>query len=408
MHRAGCRRRPAGPGRRAHPRVQARSRSFAGRLRVSRREGDSVPAAPRSPLEPVRLEELDFPLPPRLIAQHPAEPRDSCRLLHLDLTGNRLSDRRFFELPTLLHSGDVLVVNDSKVLPARVRATKKTGGRVELLFLRAVTPAAGGGGEVWESLARPSNRLKPDTILTLPGGESLRLVQLVDAGRWLVAGPSAPPVLEILDRYGEMPLPPYVKDPLADPSDYQTVYAIAPGSAAAPTAGLHFTEGLLSRLAAAGIDTARVTLHVGLDTFRPINEEIVENHVIHREAFSVRRDALRLLDAARREGRRVVAVGTTSVRVLETLYAESSPGMPASGPRSGSTGVFISPGYRFRAVDALITNFHLPRTSLLALVMAFAGEERVRDAYRHAVAEGYRFFSFGDAMLIDGVQPRGG
>jgi S-adenosylmethionine:tRNA ribosyltransferase-isomerase len=356
----------------------------------------------------VRLEQLDFPLPPGLIAQHPAEPRDSCRLLHLDLAARRLSDHRFFELSRLLHAGDVLVVNDSKVLPARVRATKKTGGRVELLFLRAVAPAANGAAEVWEALARPSHRLKPGTILTLPGGESLRLVKLLDAGRWLVAGPLAPPLLEILDRWGEMPLPPYVKEPPADPSDYQTVYAVAPGSAAAPTAGLHFTEGLLGSLAVAGVGIARVTLHVGLDTFRPISEEVVENHVIHREAFSVERDALTLIDAARREARRVVAVGTTSVRVLETLYAGSPPGMPASGPRSGSTGVFISPGYRFRAVDALITNFHLPRTSLLALVMAFAGEERVRDAYRHAVTEGYRFFSFGDAMLIDGVQAQEG
>jgi S-adenosylmethionine:tRNA ribosyltransferase-isomerase len=301
----------------------------------------------------------------------------------------------------LLRPGDLVVLNDSRVLPARVMAHKESGGRVELLFLHPLGPAEMDSGELWEALARPSSRLRAGMRLSLGQDDAVELVAPVADGRWQVRGPVGTPLVALMERHGHLPLPPYIKEPLADPAEYQTVYAREPGSAAAPTAGLHFTPGLLARLEERGVEMARVTLHVGLDTFRPITEDTVEAHVIHREAYSVTRESVAQIDAARREGRRVVAVGTTSVRVLETLYAGSSPEKGATGALSGSTGVFITPGYQFRAVDALVTNFHLPHSSLLALVMAFAGVEAIRTAYACAVQAGYRFFSFGDAMLMD-------
>ncbi|GAB4242885.1 MAG: hypothetical protein Kow00129_01590 [Thermoleophilia bacterium] len=220
-------------------------------------------------------------------------------------------------------------------------------------------------------------------------------------GRWRVVVQGEKPVANLLAEHGQAPLPPYIKEPLNRPEEYQTVYCREPGSAAAPTAGLHFTSDLLGRAGRRGIEIVRVTLHVGLDTFRPIQAESVEEHEIHQEWYTVRPEELARLNAARSEGRRLIAVGTTAVRVLETLYAGSAPGGPARGPVQGWTGLYITPGHEFRAVDALITNFHLPRTSLLALVMAFAGVHRIREAYGQAVACGYRFFSFGDAMLIE-------
>ena len=347
------------------------------------------------------LEELDFPLPPGLIAQHPAVPRDSCRLLRLDRCTGSLAHHHFFELPELLCPGDLVVLNDSRVLPARVMARKSSGGRVELLFLHPLEPARPEKGELWEVLARPSSRLRAGMLLSVGLDDAVELAAPVADGRWQVRGPVGTSLVGLMERHGNMPLPPYIKERLADPAEYQTVYAREPGSAAAPTAGLHFTPGLLARLEERGVDSVRVTLHVGLDTFRPIVEETVESHAIHREAYGVSRDSVAKIDAARLEGRRVVAVGTTSVRVLETLYAGSGPGEAAAGALSGSTGVFITPGYTFRAVDALVTNFHLPHSSLLALVMAFAGVDGIRGAYACAVREGYRFFSFGDAMLMD-------
>ncbi|GAB4243964.1 MAG: tRNA preQ1(34) S-adenosylmethionine ribosyltransferase-isomerase QueA [Thermoleophilia bacterium] len=348
------------------------------------------------------LAELDFAFPEELIAQHPREPRDACRLLVLARDSGAIAHRIFRDLPELLVPGDVLVLNDSRVLPARLRAVKETGGRVELLFLRAVDAPLSNGGRVWEALARPSHRLRAGLRLRLPGGESVSLERSLGAGRWLVAGPEGSSLLDVMDRWGEMPLPPYIKASLRDRSEYQTVFAAEPGSAAAPTAGLHFTQDLLTRLRVAGVQTATVTLHVGLDTFRPISTGRVEDHPIHTEAYRVDHATLAALNSARATGRRLVAVGTTTVRVLETLYAEAREGAPATGPAAGFTDIFITPGYRFRAVDALITNFHLPRTSLLALVMAFAGVELTRHAYAEAVAQRYRFFSFGDAMLIHG------
>jgi S-adenosylmethionine:tRNA ribosyltransferase-isomerase len=351
----------------------------------------------------MRLDELEYDFPPALIAQRPAEPRDSCRLLVVDRATGQLAHRTFADLPSLLHPGDVVVLNDSRVLPARVHATRPSGGRVELLFLHPVEAGAGvGDPAAWEVLARPSNRLRAGGTVTLPHGDQIRLVELLGEGRWSVSAEPGADVVAILQRDGEMPLPPYIKTPLAAAEDYQTVFSGPLGSAAAPTAGLHVTPGLLASLSAGGIEVVRVTLHVGLDTFRPITEPIVEDHAIHREVYQVSPDAAAALDAARADGRRLVAVGTTAVRVLETLYRDSPMGGAFSAPLVGSTSLYITPGYRFAAVGAVVTNFHLPHTSLLALVMAFAGVDVVRAAYAEAIARRYRLFSFGDAMFVDG------
>jgi S-adenosylmethionine:tRNA ribosyltransferase-isomerase len=356
----------------------------------------------------VRLEELDFFVPDDLIAQHPVEPRDSCRLMFLQGDGHH-GHSLFSDLPELLRPGDTLVFNDSRVLPARVHVRKSSGGSVELLFLRKLEPdenghgAAGASGECWEVLARPSHRLKEGGELVAAGGERLRLRELLGEGRWIVEGSPGASLLDMMEECGLMPLPPYIKSYPDEPSSYQTVYAAVPGSAAAPTAGLHFTPELLRRLWEEGIGAAYVTLHVGLDTFQPIREATVEDHRIHREVYSVERQA----------GHRLVAVGTTATRVLETLAQTGELDQPpccdaaaekeraASERLSGSTQIFITPGYCFRAVDVLLTNFHLPRSSVLALTMAFAGVDRLRAAYDEAVRLGYRFFSFGDAMFIE-------
>ncbi|HZK48223.1 MAG TPA: tRNA preQ1(34) S-adenosylmethionine ribosyltransferase-isomerase QueA [Thermoleophilia bacterium] len=375
----------------------------------------------------MRLDELDFDFREDLIAQHPSEPRDACRLLVADPRTGSISHHDFKHIVARARPGDVLVVNESKVFPARTWARKETGGRVELLFLRRLpdpvptdgasdpAPPAGSsdadgaddtaeGGlptETWEVLARPSARLRPGRNLTLDTGDTLELAALLGDGRWALKRRGNPGVLELLELCGTMPLPPYIHEPLRRAGDYQTVYAAATGSAAAPTAGLHFTTEVLGTLQAAGVDVERVTLHVGVDTFRPLTELRIEDHAIHSEWYRVEPDAVARIDRARAAGRRVIAVGTTAVRVLETLYEGSAPGGPSSGALEGSTRVYITPGYRFRAVDALITNFHLPRTSLLALVMAFGGVEFVRECYETAVREGYRFFSFGDAMFLE-------
>jgi S-adenosylmethionine:tRNA ribosyltransferase-isomerase len=307
--------------------------------------------------------ELDYDLPPELIAQRPAERRDSSRLLVHRRDSGRTEHRGFSELPDLL-SGELAVVNDTRVVPARLRLARATGGVVEILLLEQV--AAGR----WEALARPSRRLR--------AGERLGPVELLEPlgdGRWLLRLDGEP--------VGEMPLPPYIHEPLADPERYQTVYARAVGSAAAPTAGLHLTPNLLARL-----DPARVTLHVGLDTFRPVMSEALEDHALHGERYEVAPREWARIEAAER----VLAVGTTTVRTLETVVR--------TGELSGRTSLFVTPGFDFRRVDALLTNFHLPRSTLLALVMAFVGIEETRELYRAAIAERYRFYSFGDAMLV--------
>lgn len=330
------------------------------------------------------------------------EPRDACRLMVVDTVGGSIVHDCFRDLQHHLLPGDVLVVNDSRVVAARLWLHKATGGRVELLFLH---PCAGAGG-LWEVLARPSGRLRPGQVLRTPRGREVHLAARLGEGRWHVGLDDEPGFRTVLESEGVMPLPPYIKTPLARPDDYQTVYAQSEGSAAAPTAGLHFTHELLTSLRAGGIDVVPVTLHVGIDTFRPLTEECVEDHRIHQEAYDVPPDSIARLDTARAEGRRLVAVGTTAVRVLETLYRDAEPGAPSMAPPAGWTGLFITPGHRFRAVDAIVTNFHLPRTSLLALVMAFAGLDVIREAYHEAVRERYRVYSFGDAMLITRPQER--
>jgi S-adenosylmethionine:tRNA ribosyltransferase-isomerase len=308
----------------------------------------------------MELHELDYELPRELIAQHPAERRDESRLLVYERATGSVRHRRFAELREELH-GELVVVNDSKVVPARIPIESPRG---EVLLLERID------GDLWEGLARPTRRLKPGRRYG-----SVELVEHLGEGRWRLR-------LEG-DPAGETPLPPYITEPLRDPARYQTVYARAPGSAAAPTAGLHFTEELL-----AGLDVERVTLHVGLDTFRPVTEERLEQHAIHGERYEVEPAAWQRMRAAER----VLAVGTTTVRVLETLAR--------AGPLAGRTELFVLPGFEFRRVDALLTNFHLPRSTLLALVMAFAGVEQTRRLYRLAIEQRYRFYSFGDAMLI--------
>jgi S-adenosylmethionine:tRNA ribosyltransferase-isomerase len=311
----------------------------------------------------MRSSELDYELPPELIAQHPAERRDASRLLVYERSSGNVRHRGFADLPGEL-AGHLVVVNDTRVLPARLRLRRQTGGEVELLLLEAVEDG------LWEVLARPSRRLR--------AGERLGQVELVEPlgeGRWRVRLGSEPD--------GEAPLPPYITEPLADPSRYQTVYARETGSAAAPTAGLHFTAELLDAL-----DVERVTLHVGLDTFRPLTADTLGEHRLHGERYHVDPAAWARIEASER----VLAVGTTTVRVLETVAR--------TGGLEGRTELFVTPGFAFRRVDALLTNFHLPRSTLLALVMAFAGVEETRRLYQVAIAERYRFYSFGDAMLL--------
>jgi len=308
--------------------------------------------------------ELEYSLPPELIAQHPATPRDESRLLVLQRSTGDVRHRRFRDLPDEL-TDELVVVNDTRVIPARIRLERPGGGDAEVLLLEPLN----GAGE-WEGLARPTRRLKP--------GQRLGPVELLEhlgEGRWRLRLDGEP--------RGEAPLPPYITEPLGDPERYQTVYADREGSAAAPTAGLHFTPELLAKL-----DVERVTLHVGLDTFRPVTVDDLDDHPIHTERYQVAAEAWERIRAAER----VLAVGTTTVRVIESLARGS--------PLAGRTDLFITPGFEFRRTDALLTNFHLPGSTLLALVMAFAGVEETRRLYELAIEEGYRFYSFGDAMLV--------
>ncbi len=359
----------------------------------------------------LRLEDLDYDLPEALIAQRPAEPRDSSRLLVCRRATGRLEDRVFAELPRLLRTGDVLVRNDTRVFPARTFFRRATGGRIEVLFLRPAaasrqSPAADEPEPAtWEALLRGRPRPGEElTSETLGDAWPLTCISPCGDGRWLVRSDGERAVFGLLAEAGVTPLPPYIHEVLDDPERYQTVYAKAVGSAAAPTAGLHFTPELDAALAAAGVTVETVTLHVGLGTFQPLQEETLAEGRLHGESYQVDAAAWARVRAARAEGRRVVAVGTTSMRTLEHLALVYRDGPSAAGPDSvmvfrGETSLFISPGFEFRVVDALLTNFHLPRTSLLALVMAFCGVAATRLLYAHAVRERYRFYSFGDAML---------
>lgn len=323
--------------------------------------------------------ELDYELPEDLIAQKPAEPRDASRLMVVDARGGSIAHHTFRDLPSFLRPGDALVLNETKVLPARLHARKQSGGGVELLFLRDL-------GGPWETLARPSKRLRPGLKLFADTDE-LEVVKSLGDGRWMVRGEN---LIGVLERRGHMPLPPYIKPTEQAGRAYQTIYARNTGSAAAPTAGFHFTDGVLREVEQAGTSIAKVTLHVGTGTFTPVRAERLEEHEMHAEHYSVPGEAARTVG----EARRVVAVGTTVARTLESWAA--------TGEREAASELFVYPGYRWKAVDALVTNFHLPRSTLLAMVMSFAGVDLVREAYRVAVEERYRFYSFGDAMLILG------
>ena len=339
---------------------------------------------------------FDYELPPELIAQEPAEPRDASRLMVLDRAAGGWEDRRFSELPELLRAGDCLVANRSRVMPARLLGVAEPGGQaVELLLIRPV------GDERWEAMVRPGRRFRPGARIGLAGGAALaQVVGEGSEGTRVVAIEAPWPVRELMERHGLPPLPPYIgRHDAPKPEDrerYQTVYAREDGSVAAPTAGLHFTPELLARLERGSVDVHYLTLHVGPGTFRPLRAGRVEEHRMEAEPIDIPESTAVAIERARREGRRVVAVGTTTTRALEWAAGEDGRVRAGTGPAD----LFIRPGHRFRVVDALVTNFHLPRSSLLVLVSAFAGRERVLAAYRHAVAARYRFYSYGDAMLI--------
>ena len=347
---------------------------------------------PRVHCAVVTLDELDYHLPPELIAQAPADTRDASRLLVVRRAGGGLEDRRFTELPRLLRAGDCLVVNDSRVIPARVLAEDDAGRAVELLFLEPVTEQA------WRALVRPGRRCRPGAHLRA-GGARLRVIGADPDGARVVAREHGT-IASLMETQGLPPLPPYIerhaKPAPEDWERYQTVYARAAGSVAAPTAGLHFTETMLEDLRGAGVEVHAVTLHVGPATFRPVTAPTVEAHRLPGERASVPATTAEAVNRARAEQRRVIAVGTTTVRTLESAVDDAG----VVQPLDGLAEVTIRPGHRFRAVDALLTNFHLPRSSLLLLVAAFAGTPTVLAAYRHAVAGGYRFYSYGDASLF--------
>ncbi len=335
-----------------------------------------------------KLSSYSYELPPELIAQTPAEPRDSARLLVLDRQSGAVQHRVVRDLPTFLHPGDVLVANRSRVLPSRLVGRKaSTGGRVELLLLRPLS------ANTWEALVG-GRRVGPQTQVVLAGDVRLKMGQRTEAGRVVRFPPDSDPV-ELLHRYGRVPLPPYIHEYSGDAERYQTVYATEEGSAAAPTAGLHFTPELLQRLGAAGVGWGTVLLHVGLDTFKPMADEDIDQHRIHNEWIEVSQELVRQVDETKARGGRVVAVGTTTVRALEHAARNGE-----LRPYHGLADLFITPGFQFRVVDVLMTNFHMPRSSLLLLVSAIAGRERVLAAYDEAIRARYRLLSFGDAMLI--------
>lgn len=333
-----------------------------------------------------------FDLPEELIAQTPLEKRDHSRMLHIDKRSGELAHKHFYDLPEYLKEGDCLVLNDSRVLPARLIGTRSTGGSVELVLLRDL------GDGRWECLSRPGRKTKPGTKLSFGDGElNATVLEFAEGGNRIVQFHYEGIFLEILERLGKMPLPPYIKEELQDAERYQTVYSRELGSAAAPTAGLHFTPEMLDKIAAMGVKICYVTLHVGLGTFRPVKEEEVENHAMHAEYCMIPEETARIVTETKRSGGRVIAVGTTSCRTLES-FAQEDGTLPAA---SGWTNIFIYPGYRFKCVDALITNFHLPESTLIMLVSALAGRENILHAYQVAVEQRYRFFSFGDCCMIE-------
>ena len=331
-----------------------------------------------------------FKLPSELIAQSPLKSRELSRLLCMDKETGTLSHHRFYELPGLLRTGDCLVLNDSRVLPARLFGRLESGGFVEVVLLREENG-------VWECLTKPGKKTKSGTSLVFNTGElTATVIGKTDSGNRFLKFNYDGIFLEVLDKLGKMPLPPYIHEELEDAERYQTVYSKEPGSAAAPTAGLHFTQELLNKIASRGVDIQYLTLHVGLGTFRPVKVEKIEDHDMHAEYFILSGDTANAINRTKERGGRVIAVGTTSCRVLESCTDDQG----IVSANSGFTDIFIYPGYFFKCIDGLITNFHLPESTLIMLVSAFAGRENTLSAYGEAIKERYRFFSFGDAMFI--------
>ncbi len=339
----------------------------------------------------MRTEDFDYYLPQELIAQTPLERRDTSRMMVLYKTSGNYEDKHFTDLIDYLNEGDTIVLNDTKVLPARLIGNKSdTNAVIELLLLKELD------NNNWECLTRPAKRVKKGTIVNFSdklkalcveeGNDGLRVFKLIYSGI----------LLEILDELGEMPLPPYIKEKLSDKNRYQTVYARQVGSAAAPTAGLHFTKEYIEKIKAKGVNVAFVTLHVGLGTFRPVVESDISKHEMHEEYYELSEEVANLLNETRKNGKRIIAVGTTSTRTLESVANDEG----FFEAKKGLTKIFIYPGYKFKAIDALLTNFHLPKSTLIMLISALAGKENVLKAYKHAVEERYRFFSFGDCMFI--------
>lgn len=358
----------------------------------------------------MKTSDFDYNLPEELIAQTPLKDRASSRLLALDRKNRTYTDHHFYDILDFLNPGDALVLNETKVLPARIIGIKpETGGKVELLLLKNLRD------DTWECLARPQKRLKIGSTITFSTLLTATVLEVLEEGLTRVKFEYSGIFMEILEKLGKMPLPPYIHKNLKDQNRYQTVYAQNLGSAAAPTAGLHFTPELLQKIAEKGIKIIKITLHVGLGTFRPVQVDDVKNHKMHSETYEISKESAEEISAVKNAGGRIIAVGTTTVRTLETVATKNSEKLISvansaniDGETSslitadhGETNIFIYPGYEFKVVDALITNFHLPKSTLLMLVSAFADKNLIFKAYKHAVAEKYRFFSFGDAMFIE-------
>lgn len=337
--------------------------------------------------------DFDFDLPEELIAQTPLKDRTSSRLLVVNKTTHSIEDKHFSDLLDELEEGDTLVVNNTRVLPARLYGTKEeTGAHIEVLLLTNTE------GDKWETLVKPAKRMKVGSVVSFGDGRlKATVVEELEQGGRIIEFSYEGVFLEVLESLGEMPLPPYIKERLEDKERYQTVYAKENGSAAAPTAGLHFTEELMQQIRDKGVNIVPVTLHVGLGTFRPVSVDSLEDHKMHSEYYNVSKETAEMIEATKKAGKRVIAVGTTSIRTLETVARDNDGHVVTA---SGWTDIFISPGYEFRVVDAFVTNFHLPKSTLVMLVSAYLGREFTLEAYQHAIEERYRFFSFGDAMFV--------
>ena len=341
----------------------------------------------------MKVSDFDFYLPEELIAQHPLEKRDSSRLMVIDKKTGEIEHKHFHDIIDYLNEGDTIVLNNTRVMPARLIGEKvETGGKIEFLLLKRLE------GDKWECLAKPGKRAKIGQKFTFGEGKlTCTVVDIVEEGNRIIEFSYEGIFEEVLDQLGEMPLPPYITEKLEDKERYQTVYSKEKGSAAAPTAGLHFTEDLLSKIKAKGVNIAYLTLHVGLGTFRPVKVEDINDHTMHSEYYHLDKENADLINETKKRGNKVISVGTTSTRTLETISDENG----FVREQSGWTDIFIYPGYKYKVVDNLITNFHLPESTLIMLVSALAGKENVMNAYKEAVNEKYRFFSFGDSMFIN-------